>query len=163
MFVIPSTHRQRNEEPAPVRPLNRKANRQAQIHGTFQSPSGGFGTMAGSLRLERFHVMSDRLYADGVFTGELVDSDGITIGVGSRRRTVPAEIALSLHGMAVVIGPVDVDLLGLTVSIPAFTMDTGVVGRPVHADAQLVVRVDADAWARACPRGRGGLLPVAAG
>jgi hypothetical protein len=107
--------------------------------------------MTGSLRLERFHVISDRLYAAGVFTGELLDSDGTTIGVGSRRRTVPAEIARSLHDMAVVIGPVDLDLLGLTVSIPAFTMDTGVVRRPVHADAEL--RVDVDAWPARAPEG----------
>ncbi len=86
--------------------------------------------MTGWMRLERFHVISDRLYAAGVFAGELLDSDGTTIGVGSRRRTVPAELARSLHGTAVVIGPVDVDLLGLTVRIPAFTMDTGVVCRP---------------------------------
>ena len=123
MPVIPLPQRHRNGEPAPVRPLNREA----RIHGTFRSPSTGLGTMTGWMRLERFHVVSDRLCAAGVFTGELLDSDGATIGVGSRRRTVPAEITRSLHDMAVVIGPVDVDLLGLTVSIPAFTMDTGVV------------------------------------
>ena len=86
--------------------------------------------MTGWLRLERFNVVSDRLCAAGVFTGELLDSKGTTIGVCSRRRTVPADLAPSLHDMAVLIGPVDVDLLGLTVSIPAFTMDTGVVRRP---------------------------------
>ncbi len=158
MPVIPFPQRHRDGEPAPGRPRNRGA----RIHGTFRSPNGGLGTMTGWLRLERVHVVSDRLCAAGVFTGELLDSDGTSIGVGSRRRTVPAEIALSLHGMAVVIGPVDVDLLGLTVNIPAFTMDTGVVGRPVHADAQPVVRVDADAWPARAPEG-GGLLPVAAG
>jgi hypothetical protein len=83
--------------------------------------------MTGWLRLDRFDVVSDRLCAAGVFAGELLDSDGTSIGVGSRRRTVPAEIARSLYDMVVVIGPVDVDLLGLTVSIPAFTVDTGVV------------------------------------
>jgi hypothetical protein len=140
MPVIPLPQRHRNGEPAPAPPLNGEA----RIDGTFRSPSGGFGTMTGSLRLERFHVISDRLYAAGVFTGELVDSDGTTIGVGSRRRTVPAEIARSLHDMAVVIGPVDVDLLGLTVSIPAFTMDTGVVRRPLHADTEF--RADVGAW-----------------
>jgi hypothetical protein len=148
MPVISSPQRHGNEEPAPGRALNREA----RVHGTFHSPSGGFGTMTGSLRLERFHVISERLYAAGVFTGELLDSDGTTIGVGSRRRTVPAEIARSLHDMAVVIGPVEVNLLGLTVSIPAFTMDTGVVRRPVHADARL--RVDVDAWPARAPRER---------
>jgi hypothetical protein len=149
MPVIPLPQRHGKGGPAPGRPLNREA----RIHGTFHSPSGGFGGMNGSLRLERFHVISDRLFAAGVFTGELVDSDGTTIGVGSRRRTVPAEIASSLHGMAVVIGPVDVDLLGLTVSIPAFTMDTGVVRRPLYADADL--KVDVGAYPARAPDGAG--------
>ena len=39
---------------------------------------------------------------------------------------LPAEINRSLHDMAVVIRRWNVDLLGLTVSLPAFTMDTGV-------------------------------------
>ena len=141
MSVIPSPQRHRSEEPASVRPLNREA----RIQGTFRSPSGGRGTMTGWLRLERFHVISDRLCAAGVFTGELVDSKGTTIGVGSRRRTVPVEIARSLHDMAVVIGPVDVDLLGLTVSIPAFTVGTAVVRRPLmKPDAERSEDVRAD-------------------
>ena len=128
MPVIPRPQRHRNGEPARLRPLNLEA----RIYGTFRSPGGGLGTMTGRLRLERFHVVSDRLCAAGVFTGELLDSEGATIAVCSRRRTVPAEITRSLHDLAVVIGPVDVDLLGLTVSIPAFTMDTGVVRRPLE-------------------------------
>jgi hypothetical protein len=127
MPVIPFPQRHRNGEPAPLRPLNREA----RIHGTFPSPRGGLGTMTGWMRLDRFQVVSDRLCAAGVFTGELLDSEGNTTGVCSRRRTVPAEITRSLHDMAVVIGPVDVDVLGLTVSIPAFTLDTAVVRRPV--------------------------------
>src|SRR5450756_875762 len=47
------------------------------------------------------------------------------IGRGSRRKTAPAEIVRGLRGVTAVIGPVDVDLLGLTVSVPAFTIDTG--------------------------------------
>ena len=123
MPVSPFPHRQRNGEPAPVRPPYRKA----RIRGTFRAPSRGPGTMTGWMRLERFHLVSDQLCAAGVFTGELLESDGSTIGVCSRRRTVPAELTRSLRDMTVVIGPLDVDLLGLTVSIPAFTINTGVV------------------------------------
>jgi hypothetical protein len=86
----------RNEEPTPGRPLNREAR-----HGTFRSPSGGFGTMTGWLRLKPFQVVSGRLCATGVFTGELLDSGGTTIGIGSRCRTIPAEIAgnRGTHGL----------------------------------------------------------------
>jgi len=79
--------------------------------------------MTGCLRLDRFVVVSDRLCAAGVFAGELLDADGTTIGWGSRRKTAPAEIVRGLHGVTAVIGPVDVDLLGLTVTVPAFTID----------------------------------------
>ena len=89
MPVIPSPQRHGNEEPTPVPPLNRAA----RIRGTFRSPSGGIGMMTGWLRLGRFHVVSDRLWAAGVFTAELLDSEGDTIGIASRRRTVPAELA----------------------------------------------------------------------
>jgi len=39
---------------------------------------------------DRFHVVSDRLCASGALTGELLDSEGATVGVCRRRRTVPA-------------------------------------------------------------------------
>lgn len=126
MTVIAFPQRHKNREPAPARLLNRKA----AIHGTFPSPSGGLGTMTGWMRLARLHMVSDQLCAAGVFSGELLDSKGDTIGVASRRRTVSAEIAQSLNDHAAVIGPVDVDFLGLTVSITAFTLDTGVVRLP---------------------------------
>jgi hypothetical protein len=71
-------------------------------------------------------MVSGRLCAAGVFTRELLDADGTTIGIASRRRTAPVEITRIPEGLATLVGPVDVDLLGLTVSIPAFTMDTDV-------------------------------------
>ena len=127
MPVSPFPQCHRNGEPAPRRPLNREA----RIHGTFPSPSGGLGTMTRWMRLDRFHLVSDRPCAAAVFTGELHDSEADTVGVCRRRRTVPAQITRSLHEMVVVIGPVDADLLGLAVSIPAFTMDTGIVRQPL--------------------------------
>jgi hypothetical protein len=80
--------------------------------------------MTGCLRLDRFIVVSGRPCAAGLFAGELLDADGTTIGWGSRRKTAPAEIVRGLRGATGVIGPVDVDLLGLTVRVPAFILDT---------------------------------------
>ena len=96
----------------------------ARIQGTFRSPRGGAGIMTGWLRLGGFVVVSGRLCAAGVFTGELLDADGTSIGVGSRRRIAPVEITRTTEGLTALVGPVDVDLLGLTVTVPAFTMDT---------------------------------------
>jgi hypothetical protein len=79
--------------------------------------------MTGSLRVERLLATSDRLWAEGVFTGALVDADGTHIGTASRRQRVPAMVAHDLEGHPVVIGPVEVDLIGLTVTVPAVTVD----------------------------------------
>jgi hypothetical protein len=80
--------------------------------------------MTGCLRLDRFVVVSDRLCAAGVFAGELLDADGTIIGWGSRSKTAPVKIVRGPRGLTAVIGPVDLDLLGLTVSVPAFTIDS---------------------------------------
>ena len=107
----------------------------ARIHGSFRSPGGGAGTMTGWLRLGGFVMVSGRLCIAGVFTGELVDADGTTIGIASRRRTAPVEITRTPEGLTTIVGPVDVDLLGLTVTVPAFTMDTHVRAPAVAARA----------------------------
>jgi hypothetical protein len=82
--------------------------------------------MTGWLRLGGFVMVSGRLCIAGVFTGELVDADGTTIGIASRRRTAPVEITRTPEGLTTIVGPVDVDLLGLTVTVTAFTMDAHV-------------------------------------
>jgi hypothetical protein len=120
MPVIPFPQTRRHSEPAPVLPPNRES----RIQGTFTSPSGRVGTMTGCLRLDRFVVVSGRLCAAGVFAGQLLDADGTTIGWGSRRKIAPAKIVRGPRGVTAVIGPVDVDLLGLTMSVPAFTIDS---------------------------------------
>jgi hypothetical protein len=97
----------------------------ARIQGSFRSPRGGAGTMTGWLRLGGFVVVSGQLCAAGVFTGELLDADGTTIGVSSRRRTAPVKITRTAERLTALVGPVDVDLLGLTVAVPAFTVETG--------------------------------------
>jgi hypothetical protein len=81
--------------------------------------------MTGCLRLDQFILVADRLCASGVFAGELLDADGTSIGWGSRRKACPAEIVRGLHEVTALIGPVDVDLMGMTVSIDAFTVHTG--------------------------------------
>jgi len=60
MSVIPRPQRHRNGEPARLRPLNREA----PIYGSFRSPSGGPGTMTRWMRLNRFHVVSDKHQAE---------------------------------------------------------------------------------------------------
>jgi hypothetical protein len=96
---------------------------EARILGAFRSPTGATGTMTGWFRLVRFVADGDRLHAEGVFTGDLCDADGSSIGIGSRRRTVPVELTRSPDGLVALLGPLEVDLLGLLVSVPTFTLD----------------------------------------
>jgi hypothetical protein len=84
--------------------------------------------MTGSVRLEQVGTTADHLWVKGVFTGELVDADGTRIGTSSRRQVAPARIAGDLEGAPTVVGPVQVDLLGLTVTVPAFVVSAGMPG-----------------------------------
>lgn len=111
----------------PRRPVRLAANLppsgEARIVGAFRSPSGATGTMSGWFRLVRFVADGDHLGAEGVFTGALHDADGSSIGIGSRRRTVPVALTRSEDGLVALLGPLEVDLLGLCVSVPTFTVD----------------------------------------
>ena len=106
------------------------------VRGTFPSPKGKVGHMSGWLRLDRFVLEEDELRAAGVFTGELIDADGTLIGVGSCRRTVPAEIARSAGGIVATIGPVDVDLLGLVVTVSPFSVEARVPARAQELEGE---------------------------
>jgi hypothetical protein len=91
--------------------------------------------MTGCLRLDRFVMAADGLYAAGVFTGELADAGGTPIGVGSCRKAVPAAISRGASGIVAAIGPVDIDLLGLVVTISPFSVEARVpvTGRALNA------------------------------
>ena len=121
MVAIPLARGRRRARPDFAHPRNRPV----ATRGTFRGPSGRLGTMSGSMRLHRLALVSGRVRAVGVFTGELFDADGSCVGVDSRRAVAPADVVRSAAGISVTVGPVDVDLLGLAVSIEEFTMELG--------------------------------------
>jgi hypothetical protein len=81
--------------------------------------------MSGSVRVERVIDLPHVTALDAVVTGRLVDADGTPIGVGSRRQQVSAILVRDSDGTWFSAGPLQVDLLGLSVSVPAFTVATG--------------------------------------
>jgi hypothetical protein len=93
------------------------------VAGTFGSPSGSGGTFVGHYRLERCTSQFGQLAVAGVFTGELVDSRGARLGVGARRTTVACHARRTHDGIEVQVGPVDVNLLGLLVTVGEFSVD----------------------------------------
>lgn len=118
---MPIQRKLRSEQGRPTSAPSRP--REATLEGTFPSPSGRTGTMSGRMRLRRFAVISGRLHAVGACTGELRDADGTRIGMGSRRVAAPAEIRNGPEGTIAEIGPFQVDLIGFTVSVQAFTVE----------------------------------------
>jgi len=108
--------------------------RSIPIHGTFRSPRGRSGTMRGSLRLQRLSMTPEGACAEGVFTGELFDADGSRVGTGSRRQSAPAGIG-GPEGSSVTIGPLDIDLMGFVISVPAISVPAPcAVGDCTHQD-----------------------------
>ena len=112
MTVIPFPQR----PPPRLNPTLPQTRRSVPVRGTFRAPSGRCGTMTGSLRLEHVRVGSDELWVAGVFTGEMFDADGERIGACSRRQSAPAHLGDSGEAL-VTVGPVDVDLMGLVVTV----------------------------------------------
>jgi hypothetical protein len=95
--------------------------------------------MSGSVRVERVIDLPHLTALDAVFTGRLVDADGTTIGVGSRRQQVPAARSAGAHGTHLSVGPLQVDILGLSVSLPAFALPAA---DSRAADADVTTRRD---------------------
>lgn len=116
MSVIPFPPTAGRTQPPPTRgtPL------EACVEGTFRSPRGRAGVMTCRVRLEHLAVADSRLSAVAVISGELREPDGSPIGVGSRRREIPASLARESGRATALIGPVEVDLMGLAVNLPAF-------------------------------------------
>ena len=98
MPVIPFPQRHRNGEPAAVRPLNREA----RIHGTFRSPSGGLGTMTGSLRLERLNIPA---FARGTAVVRRPRLCNLAGGLDSHQRGAASAPALALVAPAPATAP----------------------------------------------------------
>jgi hypothetical protein len=125
MTVIPFAARAARWETGTAPPLAIVA----AVTGTFCSPTGRGGTFTGSYRLERFVWQFGLLAAAGVFTGELTEADGSHIGMGSRRQTAVVEVVASGTAPVIRLGPLDVDLLGLLVTVNEMSIDVHTASR----------------------------------
>jgi len=90
------------------------------VAGTFTAPSGAIGRFHGTYRLERLIRDLGQIAGVGVFAGELVDVDDAVVGIGSRRRTTAAVLAVGQSSLVAAMGPVEVDLIGFPVLIVPF-------------------------------------------
>jgi hypothetical protein len=86
--------------------------------------------MTGQLRLQRLVITPRGAFVTGVFTGELHEPDGTLVGVDSRRCTVPADLERGAGGLRTVVRRMQLDLMGITVDVHAFTLGAEVAFPP---------------------------------
>lgn len=91
----------------------------SEVTGTFTDASGGAGTFAGTFTPSRFAAEGDRLTVVGVLAGQLLDSQGQSQAVSQEqsfevRQVVPG---VGCEVLDLDLGPLDLDLLGLVVSL----------------------------------------------
>jgi hypothetical protein len=79
----------------------------------------GTGTVTGTLTVQKFVAQNGTLQAVGTFTGTVTDAAGATT-TGSQQITMPVNVAQSQGSCQIldlVLGPLDLDLLGLQVHL----------------------------------------------
>jgi hypothetical protein len=90
------------------------------LAGTFTDATGGTGTATGTFTPNQFIAEGDQLLAEGVADVTLVDSAGQVVGSQSQTVRMPVDstaIAASCEILDLVLGPLDLDVLGLVVHL----------------------------------------------
>ena len=107
------------------------------VSGTFVDAAGGVGKFSGAFQLTRFAADGNQLVANGFLSGTLTDSLGNPVGSVMKSVSMPvtasstsaARTARSLTTNAtcdillLVLGPLHLDLLGLTVDLNQVVLD----------------------------------------
>jgi hypothetical protein len=95
------------------------------VTGTF-SNADGKGTFAGTFTPTSFSVVNGVLEATGLLKGTMTDADGTSLGTVSQTTALPvdtsasnaaAHAALTCNVLHLVLGPLNLDLLGLVVTL----------------------------------------------
>jgi len=88
------------------------------ITGSFTDASGGTGSFVGTFTPTSFAESNSDLMATGVLTGTMTDSAGSTVGTVTQTVDAPTTFALATcRILDLVLGPLHLDLLGLTVDL----------------------------------------------
>jgi hypothetical protein len=93
----------------------------APVTGTFTDANGGTGTFTGTYTVDRFVQNGDAVTAEGTLTGALKDATGADAGaVDATPAALPLDPAATAAGCQIldlVLGPLDLNLLGLVVHL----------------------------------------------
>jgi hypothetical protein len=93
----------------------------APVTGTFTDANGGTGTFTGTYTIDKFVQNGDAVTAEGTLTGALKDATGADAGtVDATPAALPLDPAATAAGCQIldlVLGPLDLNLLGLVVHL----------------------------------------------
>lgn len=109
------------------------------VGGTFTDALGGTGVFSGTFAIARFEARGNQLLANGYLSGTLTDSAGKPLGTVMKSVSWPVDLsssgAAALAGerrvstqatcdvLNLVLGPLHLDLLGLTVDLNQVVLD----------------------------------------
>ncbi|GGN49017.1 hypothetical protein FHR83_008691 [Actinoplanes campanulatus] len=103
----------------------------SSVQGTFTDALGGVGQVTGTFVPTEFAVQGDELVAVGTLHAVLTDSAGAPVGTADEAVTLPVQLPGSADAAALaacnilhlVLGPLDLNLLGLTVHLNTVVLD----------------------------------------
>jgi hypothetical protein len=88
------------------------------VSGTAALADGTVGTVTGTLDIERFANQGGTLMAIGEFDGQITDAAGTVVEEGTQTLALPVNVTeSSCQVLNLVLGPLDLDLLGLQVHL----------------------------------------------
>jgi hypothetical protein len=114
------------------------------LSGTFTDAAGGTGVASGTFTPTEFVAEGDQLLAEGVADVTLVDSAGQQVGAESQTLRVPVDTAaavVSCEILDLVLGPLDLDLLGLVVHLDRVHLNITAEGGPGNLLGNLLCAV----------------------
>jgi hypothetical protein len=135
VFTLPS---------ALARPIPAAAGVAIPITGTFTDATGGAGRFAGTFNIQRFAQDGNQIVAVGTLTGTLTDALGNVLG--SIVKTVSlildsAATQASCEILHLELGPLDLNLLGLTVHLNKVVLDISAQSGPGNLLGNLLCAV----------------------
>lgn len=93
------------------------------VTGTFIDALNGTGTFAGTFTPTRVVNQGGSLAAVGTLTGTLTSSVGAVLGTVTQAVSVPLQVTGSCQILHLDLGPLDLNLLGLTVHLNEVVLD----------------------------------------
>src|SRR5262249_6292806 len=93
------------------------------VDGTFTDAAGKTGTVTGTFTPSGFSQQGNSVLATGTLAATMVDSTGKQVGTSTQQVTLPLQTpaassaAIGCQVLDLVLGPLDLNLLGLTVHL----------------------------------------------